>query len=168
MKKWFRYIVGGLAALLAVVFAIGYFRSPEVRAEAALEFSQPPEVLYNFLLNVENTPKWSPQVGKVEKISDAPLRFRVTSGSDSTIMECFDLDPPRSFKSKMDAPEMGVSGVWHIRFEPKGAGTLVRSGAVLQLDSPLFRSFALFMDANAEEQKTLLQLKEYLDSNPPN
>lgn len=165
MKKWILYILGGLAGLVALVFLIGYFSSPEVRASATLEFSQSPEVLYEFLVNVENTPKWTPEIDKVEKVSENPLRFRVTSGSDATIMECYDLDPPRSFKSKMDMPSMGVSGVWHIRFEPKGSGTQLTSDAVLQLSNPLFRTMAKFMDGNAEEHKTLLQLKNYLDEN---
>ena len=163
MKRLFFFSAGGLATLVSVVFASGALHSPDFHAEASVEIARPSQQVYEFLINAENLPKWSPEIEKVVKVSDQPLRFAVSSRGASNVIEYFDRQPPRTFSSRTSMPEMGVSGTWRIRIEPSAAGCQVTSNVKMRIESARWRAIAQFMDASGEEQKTLAALKHYLE-----
>ncbi|MCX6606452.1 MAG: SRPBCC family protein [Acidobacteria bacterium] len=163
MKRLFLFSAGGLAALVGVVFAVGVLHSPDFHAEASVEIARPSQQVYEFLINAENLPKWSPEIEKVAKVSDEPLRFQVSSRGASNVVEYFDRQPPRTFSSRTSMPEMGLSGTWRIRIEPSAAGCRVTSTVDMKIESARWRAIAQFMDASGEEQKTLAALKQYLE-----
>lgn len=152
-----------MVLLIATIFVAGLLRSPEFTAQAAVDIARSPQQVFTFLINGQNLPQWSPAIEKVEKLSDQPLRFRVTSQGASNDIEYFDLQPPRSFASRTAMPAMGVSGVWRIQIEPSTIGSRVVSTVNMRIDSAAWRALAQFMDANAEERKTLEALKQFLE-----
>ena len=163
MKRLFLFSGGGLAALVGVVFAAGALHSPNFHAHATVEIARPSQQVYEFLTNAENLPKWSPEIEKVVKLSDQPLRFAVSSRGASNVVEYFDRQPPRTFASRTSMPAMGVSGTWRIRIEPSPAGCQVTSDVEMKIESARWRAIAQFLDASDEEQKTLAALKQYLE-----
>jgi|GEM_PF-2202644 len=163
MKRLFLFSAGGLAALVGLVFAAGALHSPDFRAQASIEIARPSQQVYEFLTNAENLPKWSPDIEKVVRLSDQPLRFAVSSRGASNVVEYFDLEPPRTFATRTGLPEMGVSGTWRIRIEPSAAGCQVSSTVEMKIESIRWRAIAQFMDASGEELQTLTALKQYLE-----
>ena len=163
MKRFFLFSAGGIAALVGIVFGIGAMHSPDFHAQASIEIARPSQQVYEFLTNAENLPKWSPEIEKVVKLSEHPLRFQVSSRGASNVVEYYDRQPPRTFASRTAMPEMGVSGIWRIEIEPSAIGCKVTSKVEMKIESARWRAIAQFMDANGEEKKTLASLKEYLE-----
>jgi len=160
-----RFAIAGavLVAALVVLFTIGYFRSPEITANASIEIARPAPVVWEFLSTPENLPKWSTEVKSVVKTS--PTRYKVEGSSGAAEMEMVTMEPPRRYVSRMASPEMGFSGEWDIQVEPvTPASSRVTSNARLIIHNLLFRTLSVVMDGNAAELDTLVQLKTYLES----
>ncbi|MEP7364894.1 MAG: SRPBCC family protein, partial [Acidobacteriota bacterium] len=128
------------------------------------EIQRPRQEVWDFLFNLENLPKWSPDVKSVRKVSDTPRRYLVSSGSGEMETEILAADPPRRYVSRMATPSAGFSGDWEITLEPEGANTRVSSNAKLRIDNPLFRGLMMFMSGDKAEEATLVQLKQYLEA----
>jgi carbon monoxide dehydrogenase subunit G len=166
MNRWGRRLaIAGavLIAAVAVLFTIGYFRSPEITANASIEIARPAPQVWEFLSTPENLPKWSTEVTSVVKTS--PTRYKVEGSSGAAEMEMVTMEPPRRYVSRMASPAMGFAGEWDIQVEPvTPASSRVTSKARITIDNLLFRTLSIVMDGNAAELDTLVQLKKYLES----
>jgi uncharacterized protein YndB with AHSA1/START domain len=164
MKKWILYPIGGLAAVVALAYIIGLTRSPEVRADISLEVARPPEAVYKLVADPNEIPKYWPEVGKIEIIQQSPMRYRMVSSEGSGTMEVVSADPPRRIVTKTIEHSMGVDGIWDTTIVPTPTGSRIDHKSVLQFHNPFLRTLAMFMNANAEEMKTLQAIKTYAES----
>ena len=162
--KWIALAVAGLATAVILVTVIGFFRSPEVTAKASIEIARPQAEVYDFLVNLENLPRWSSEVKSVRKVSDEPRRYVVTGNSGEMETDILSMERPRRYVSRMATPAMGFSGDWEITVEPKGAGCRVSSNAKLRIENPFFRGMAMFLNGDKAEQATLVELKRHLET----
>ncbi len=162
--KWIALAVAGLATSVILVTIIGYFRSPYITAKASVDIQRPQQEVWNVLANLENLPKWSTEVKSVRKLSDTPRRYLVAGASGEMETEILASEPPRRYVSRMASPSMGFSGDWEITMDPQGANTRVISNAKLRIDNPLFRGLTMFMNGDKAEEATLIQLKQYMES----
>lgn len=161
--RWLLIAIAALAVLLGGITLVGAFRPAEMTMQATLEIQRPPQMVYDTLVNAENLKKWAPEVLEVKRISENPLRFQSTSSQGDSEMEFFDLKPPTSLSSRMQVPSAGVEGTWHIEIQPTAQGSRVTSQGKMTMGNPFWRGLAMFMDANAEEMRTLESLKSYLE-----
>jgi uncharacterized protein YndB with AHSA1/START domain len=165
VKKALIYLAAAVAVIAAAFVAMGMIRSPEFHFTATRDIAKPPETVYDYLTNPENMPKWTPEIQKVEKVGDSPVRYRFTGSGGSTEVLYFDMERPNRFKSRMDMPSMGMKGEWEILIRAEGSGSRITSNANMHIGNPVFRAMASIMDGNAEEGRTLDMLKKHLESN---
>jgi uncharacterized protein YndB with AHSA1/START domain len=161
--RWLGWGLAGVAGVVAILLVVGWSRPPEVTAKAGVEINRPAGEVWEFLSKMENLPRWSAEVEEVVKISEQPLKYRVGGMGGFSETEYLVLEPPRRFVTKMAMPAMGFSGVWDIRVEPLGSGARVTTEAKLRISNPLMRAIGAFMNADAAEQATLEDLKNYLE-----
>lgn len=164
MGKWIALAVAGLAVAVILVTVIGFVRSPYITATASVEIARPQAEVFDFLVNLENLPRWSSEVKSVRKVSDEPLRYMVSGNSGEMETEILRVERPRRYVSRMGSEAMGFSGDWEITVEAAGAGSKVSSQAKLRIDNPFFRGMAMFMNGDKAEEGTLVELKRHLES----
>lgn len=164
MKKWILYPLAGLVGLLALAYIVGLMTSPEIRTSVAIEIARPPEKVYALMADPNEIPKYWPEVGKIEIIQQSPMRYRMVSPQGSGTMEVVSADPPRRIVTKSLEHSMGVDGLWDSTIIPTPTGSRIEHKSTMQFHNPLLRTMALFMDANAEEMKTLQAIKTYAES----
>jgi len=164
VKKWILYPLAGLVGLLALAYIVGLMTSPEIRTSVAIEIARPPEKVYALMADPNEIPKYWPEVGKIEIIQQSPMRYRMVSPQGSGTMEVVSADPPRRIVTKSLEHSMGVDGLWDSTILPTPTGSRIEHKSTMQFHNPLLRTMALFMDANAEEMKTLQAIKTYAES----
>jgi len=138
--------------------------SPEIRTEVSIEIGRPPEVIYKLLADPNEIPKYWPEVGRIEITNQLPLRYKMVSSEGSGTMEVVSAEPPRHIVTKSLEHSMGVDGMWDTTVTATPAGSRIDHKSVMQFHNPLLRTMAIFMDANAEEMKTLTAIKRYAES----
>jgi uncharacterized protein YndB with AHSA1/START domain len=164
VMKWILFPILAIAGLVAIAFVVGLLRSPEIRTEVSLEVNRPPETVYKLLSDPNEIPKYWPEVGKIEITQQSPLRYKMVSPDGSGTMEVVSADPPRRIVTKSIEHSMGVDGTWDTTVTPTPTGSRINHKSVMQFHNPLLRTMAIFMDANAEEMKTLTAIKRYAES----
>ncbi len=164
MKKWILYPIVGLLGILAIAYLVGLTRNPELHTEVSIEIARPPEAIYPLIADPNQIPKYYPGVEKVEILQQNPLRFRLTTKEGTGGMEITTAEAPRHIVSKSIDQPLGVSGVWDTTIIPTSTGSRIEHKSIVQLRNPLMRSFAMLMDAKAEELKVLEAIKRYAES----
>lgn len=164
MKNWILYPIAGLGGIVVLAYLIGLTRNPEILAQVTIEIAQPPVKVFPLLADPNEIAKYWPGVEKIEILQRNPLRYRMIAKEGSSTMEVTTSDPPRRIVTKSIEHSMGVSGVWDTTINPTPTGSHLDHKTVMQLHNPLLRTLAMFMDANAEELKTLEAIKRYAES----
>ena len=164
MKKWILYPIVGLGGIVALAYLIGLTRNPEIRTQVTIEIARPPEKVFPLLADPNEIPKYWPGVEKIEILQRNPLRYRMIAKEGSGTMEVTTSDPPRHIVTKSIEHSMGVSGVWDTTISPTPTGSHLEHKTVMQIHNPMLRTLAMFMDASAEELKTLEAIKRYAES----
>jgi len=157
--KWVGMASGACIGLVAAAGVAGLFVPPEVSANAEVEIDRDPQAVWQVLSRPEELTKWSSEVRRVERIGEG--RYRVHGAMGAGEVRIDRLEAPRRMVSSIDM--MGVTGKWDITVEPAGAGCRVRTQAHIRFGNPWFRVLTVFMDADEQERKTLLELKGYLE-----
>jgi uncharacterized membrane protein len=163
LGTWIALAFAGAALVVILVTIAGFFRSPQLTARVSVEIARPPAEVWDFLSNLENLPKWSSEVTNVEKISDHPLRYRLTGSGGAAEIDVVAFEPPRRYVTRMSQTRMGASGQWEILVEPAPAGARVSSNMTMRLDNPLLRGLSLFFNPESAERSTLQDLKRHLE-----
>ena len=135
MKRIVLYVLGGLAALIAVLGISGYALSPEFTADVSVEIAKPPDLVFSVVSDIGQLFKWSSEFieeakkgAKLDKISDNPERWAVRGGSmySEWFVDSKD-SASHHMTSRMQAPAWGVEGAWDLTVAPSAKGSLVRS-----------------------------------------
>jgi len=121
-------------------------------------------VIYKLLADPNEIPKYWPEVGRIEITNQSPLRYKMVSSEGSGTMEVVSAEPPRHIVTKSLEHSMGLDGMWDTTVTATPTGSRIDHKSVMQFHNPLLRTMAIFMDAHAEEMKTLTAIKRYAES----
>jgi uncharacterized membrane protein len=167
MKRLLLVAGASIIGLGLLTGGIGLLLDPVVHAHVTTEIAQPPEKVYALLADMESVGKWSPEVGKVERIGDNPPRYKASAGPMESVWTVVEAQPPRLLRSRMEGHSMSVSGDWRTQIEPTASGgSRVDHRVAMEFHNPWLRVLSRMMDVNQEEAKTLADLKRYLESHP--
>jgi carbon monoxide dehydrogenase subunit G len=101
-----------------------------------IQIDRPRAEVFAFATNLEKVPQWLPEVVRVEKLTDGPIRagtqFRETrlmKGKEhSAIIDVSEHEPPRVHAASSSC--FGILFTYRYRFEPKGGGTRIHLEAL--------------------------------------
>ena len=143
------------------------------RIEGEIVISRPVDVVFDYVADQSNEPRYNPQMVRAEKITAGPLgkgtRFRSAVSSRGRtaemLIECTSYDRPGLFATTTTMAQADIS--YMLRFEPTAAGTRMRwSGQVrpkgaFRLLGPLITWMGI-----RREQRIWAALKDHLEAAP--
>ena len=148
------------AALAAVLLVFGWFQPREHVASSRIELRVPPAAVWALITDHPGMPAWRTGLEKVERGPDQDGKpvWIETSGFGPMPL-CVDaMEPPRLYRLRIAADDLGFGGTWTYEIEPAGprSGTPTApaaegSGCRLTItedgfvDSILFRALGPFM-----------------------
>ena len=143
------------------------------RIEGEIVIGRPVDVVFDYVANQSNEPRYNPQMVRAEKITAGPVgkgtRFRSAVASRGRtaemLIECTGYDRPKLFTTTTAMAQADIS--YRLWFEPVAAGTRMRwSGRVrpkgaFRLLGPLITWMGI-----RQEQRIWAGLKEHLEAVP--
>jgi len=139
-------IVGGLAALVAVVALVGLLLPRGHVATCAVRVPQPPQTVWDVLADHAAWPAWAPGVKSMERDGERDGRpvWRMVSrqGAMPWVIEVD--DAPRRRVTRIVDDGLAFGGTWTWTIEADGAGSRVTLTEDGFIRNPAFRTIARF------------------------
>jgi hypothetical protein len=143
------------------------------RIEGEILIDRPVDVVFDYVADQSNEPRYNPQMVRAEKITAGPVRkgtqFRSAVASRGRtaemLTECTGYDRPALFATTTTMAQADIS--YTLRFEPVAAGTRMRwSGQVrpkgaVRLPGPVITWMGI-----RQEQRIWTSLKKHLEAAP--
>ena len=97
-----------------------------------IQIDKAPSEVFAFACDLQNTPKWLPDVVRVEKLTDGPIRVgtqfretrRMNNKEHSAVIDVTEHESPRLHAASSSC--FGITFTYRYEFEPAGSGTHVR------------------------------------------
>lgn len=152
------YIVGGIVALVAILFIIGLTLPRTHLASSVATFHQPPEKLWAAISDFPSMPGWAPGVASVERMPDLnghPVWAQIGKMGRMPL-ELEVVEPPHKLVGRIAADNLGFGGKWTYVITPAEGGatmTITEDGFI---DNVMFRAMArLFFGYHGTQQAYL-------------
>ena len=147
--KWVLIVMGGLAALFALMTLIGLFVSREHRATSTIALRQSPDSIWKVVRDRGNGPTWWPALNSAERLPDRAGREvwrQKMSGFDVPII-VLESTPPKKLVTQIDPKARAAfGGTWTYELTPESTGgTRVRVTETGWIGNPVFRFMSRFL-----------------------
>lgn len=145
-----------LAVLLLHLYGTRLPREHVAQGDRAIAL--PPDQVAALIRAVEQQPDWRPSVKRIEVLEPAPaLRYRETGKNGQITYRFTEIEPGRTFESRIDDDKLPFGGRWLITIEPDASGSRVRIREEGFVNPPIFRVLSLHVFGHDTT------LKGYLD-----
>lgn len=147
MGKWLLIVLGGLAALIAVIFIIGLLRPATHVASVTVRLPQAPDSVWAVIADVEAQPAWAPMVRAVERLPDdagRPAYKENYDGFEAFTVITESVAPAKLVKEIL--PTGPFYGTWTWELSPEDTGTLLVITERGTVANAFFRGMMLFHD----------------------
>jgi uncharacterized protein YndB with AHSA1/START domain len=157
--KWAGIILGGLAALVALmVFAGALLPRNHLATQAAIFRGQPAQ-LWQAITDVPRFPLWRKDLKDVIAPPGAAARAgwtEVWSHGERVPIQVLEWTPPARLVTRIAAPDLPFGGTWTYVLTPTSAGTELRITENGEVYNPLFRFLSKFVFGHTTTMRTYL------------
>jgi len=140
--KWVLIVIGGLAALVALMALIGAFVSRDHRATSTISLRQPPDSVWKVVRDIGGAPAWFSAMEKSERLPDRDgheVWHQKMSGFDVPII-VLESAPPGRLVTQIDPAAGGAfGGTWTYELAPDSTGTRISVTEGGWISNPIFR-----------------------------
>ncbi|HKM90902.1 MAG TPA: SRPBCC domain-containing protein [Candidatus Acidoferrales bacterium] len=146
--KWAGIIVGGLAALVALMVAVGALLPKNHLATQAATFRSQQARVWQAITDVAKFPAWRKDVKEVIAPQGADARAgwtEVWPHGERVPIEVREWTPPTRLVTRIAAPDLAFGGTWTYELQPTAAGTELRITEHGEVYNPLFRALSKFV-----------------------
>src|SRR5438046_1374285 len=121
------YIVGGLAALIALVVIIGMSLPQSHKATKTLRLKQPPYAVWATITDYAAQPQWRSEVKKIERMPDSNGHevWKEYSSAGEMPLETIEATAPKRLVLKI-GPGLPFGGTWTYEVAPDGTGSRLK------------------------------------------
>ena len=165
--RWALWIVGGLAAIVALVAIIGAMLPKGHVATRAARFRQTPDVIWRAITGYEDFPKWRPGVQSVTRLPDANghLVWLEKSGTGSSAQEIpYEImesvapagGAPGRLVARIADPKLPFGGSWTYEVSAVDGGTVLRITERGEVYNPIFRFVSKFFMSQTQSMEVYL------------
>jgi hypothetical protein len=153
VMRWALWIVGSLAAIVALVAIIGAMLPNGHVATRAAKFRETSDVVWNAITGYEDFPKWRPGVTSVTRMPDANghvvFMEKGGSGAQDIPYEIVESVAPSGaaqgkLVAKIADPKLPFGGSWTYEVAPTDGGTNLRITERGEVYNPIFRFVSKF------------------------
>jgi uncharacterized protein YndB with AHSA1/START domain len=174
--KWLIRIIGGLAALVAVLLAVGFVLPAQFKVQRVAQIAAPAEKVYALIADPREWKRWGvwSQRDPAMKMdysgapSGAGAKWSWQSASEGNgAMEFTAAVPPERVAYLLTFPDMGMQSRGELRIAPGGNGVVVTWTNEGDMGgNPVNRWFGLFMDdlVGPDFQAGLANLKKIAET----
>jgi hypothetical protein len=145
MKKLVMAAVGGLVVVVLVVAVVGYLLPQGHLASRETILPAPRSRVFDTIVDVGRYPEWRAELGKVEIVSQTPLKWRELAGGDRVTFEVVESRPPERLQVRIADPDLPFGGTWTYELTPEGSGTGLRITERGEVYNPVFRFMSRFV-----------------------
>jgi Polyketide cyclase / dehydrase and lipid transport len=165
--RWAMWIVGSLAAIVALVAIIGTLLPKGHVATRAARFRQTPDAVWQAITGYEDFPKWRTGVQSVTRLPDANghVVFMERSGSGSSAQQIpYEIvesvapagGAPGRLVAKIADPKLPFGGSWTYEVSAADGGTLLRITERGEVYNPIFRFVSHFFMSQTKTMEDYL------------
>jgi len=143
------------------------------RIDGEIVIGRPVEVVFDYVADQSNEPRYNPQMVRAEKLTPGPVgqgtQFRSAVASRGhaaeMLIECTSYERPTLFATTTTMTQADIS--YTLRFEPAGRGTRMRwSGQVRPKGAFRLLGPLVTWLGTRQEQRTWAALKQHLEAAP--
>jgi len=157
--KWALLIVGALAAIFALVAAIGALLPKDHMASQSAAFKSSPAVLWSAMTDVSKFPQWRKDVKEVVLAPGGDARAgwtEVWTHGERVPIEVKEWAPPSRLVTRIAAKDLPFGGTWTYELAPAGAGTRLRITENGEVYNPIFRFLSRFVFGHTATMRNYL------------
>ena len=145
--RWLLWIIGLITLLIVIVFAVGSLLPKTHVASVRARYNQPPQPLFDAILDVERAPDWRTGLDSVRLLTrdERPLRWQESSKFGTMTFVLDDVQPPTRLVSRIADTTQGFGGKWTYEIAPDAQGSVVTITENGEVYSPLFRFMSKFV-----------------------
>ncbi len=144
--RFFLWTLGGVAALLVLVFGVGLFLPVDHTASVSRVVEGTPGEVWAVITDVEAFTTWRTDIDRAERLETRegwPV-WREDGPSGSLTLEVTGIEPARRMVTRIADEGLPFGGTWMYELEPSGAGTLVTITENGEIYSPVYRFVSRF------------------------
>ncbi|MFY9826682.1 MAG: SRPBCC family protein [Thermoanaerobaculia bacterium] len=160
MKKWILIAIAAILGLVLLVFAVGAAMPREHEVARTITLHQPAEPIWNVITNYPESPRWRPDVARVEHLPDHdghPVWREIDKHGKGVPYETIQSDAPRTLGRRIADPRLPFGGTWTFELTPSGEGTAVRITERGYVDNPAFRFISVVVIGQTTFMDTYLK-----------
>jgi Polyketide cyclase / dehydrase and lipid transport len=163
--RWALWIVGSLAAIVALAAIVGALLPKGHVATRAAKFREPPDVVWSAITGYEDFPKWRPGVTSVTRLPDANGRVvfmeKGGSGAQDIPYEIVESAAPAGatpgkLVAKIADPKLPFGGSWTYEVAAADGGTVLRITERGEVYNPIFRFVSKFFMSQTKTMEDYL------------
>jgi len=145
--KWALYIVGGLVALVAIVWLIGAMLPRDHVATRLARFKQPPETIWAAITDSAAFPKWRTGITAVQPLPEENglPGWVETSSFGEMPLRVIESDAPRRLRMRIASDALPFGGTWTCEIAAADNGAMLRITEDGFVKNALFRFLSRFV-----------------------
>ncbi len=134
-----------VAALVALVLAVGWMTPVEHLATRRARFSRPPPAIFAAITDVEALPSWRRGLGSVERLPEREGKpcYREVTDDGPLVFLVEESLPYRRLVTRLADPELPFGGTWTFDIEPTAGGSLLTITERGEIYNVVYRALAL-------------------------
>ena len=158
--KWAGIILGGLAAVVALMVAIGALLPKAHVATQSARFKAQSPALWQAITDVAKFPQWRKDLKDVVPPppgADARAGWtEVWTHGERVPIEVKQWNPPAKLVTRIAAKDLAFGGTWTYELTPSGGGTELRITENGEVYNPLFRFLSRFVFGHTPTMRNYL------------
>ncbi|MGQ0563118.1 MAG: SRPBCC family protein [Gemmatimonadota bacterium] len=143
--KWLGWAIAGVALLAVAILAAGYALPRQHVARVRAHYHQPPEALFDAIIDIENGAAWRSGLDSVRVVTRDPLTWRESAAWGALTFVMDDAVRPSRVVTRIADTGEGFGGTWRYEIAPEAAGSVVVITEHGEVDNPLYRFMSKFV-----------------------
>ena len=160
--KWLLIILCFVALAMLVLLIVGLLQPVKHSVTRSLHLKQKPEAVFAVIANVDDMPKWSSGVLKVERLPerDGKLVARMTLnwGNMQMIMTQLERTPPVRLVTSMAKEGGPTFGTWTYQLAAENDGCRIALTEEGEMSNPFYRAMGRLRGLDTSVTQSLLDL----------
>jgi hypothetical protein len=164
---WILWIVGGLAAFIALIVVIGMTLPQNHTATRTLRLKQPPAAVWQTITDYAAQPQWRSELKKIERLPDSnghEAWKEYNAAGEMTLITMESVAPQRLVRQIGAGLPFG--GGWVYEITPDGSGSRLKITENGEVYNPVFRVVGKFMDPTASMTTFMTGLAKQFGETP--
>jgi uncharacterized protein YndB with AHSA1/START domain len=160
--KWALWILGGIAAIIAVITLIGMALPRDHTASRSAKLKASPDSVWAVLADTKSYPAWRSDVKKVDELpaANGKRSWTETGKSGSITFVAEEEQKPAKLVTRIANENLPFGGTWTYSLVPEDSGTRITIAENGWVSNPVFRFVSHFVLGETATMDSFLRALE--------